>query len=67
MNVTRDIGCVKGLFFQVISLVVSTLATMREFGTSAGIKFTAEASVRVNTKVPKALLNTLRILQICFH
>ena len=47
--------------FQVISLVDSTLSSAREFGVDAGIKFQAELPSRVNSKVPKPLLNTLAI------
>ena len=65
-DIRRRMGdCQKNLrlsqrpIFQVISLVDSCLASFREFGAAAGMKFKTEATVRLNSKVPKPLKDSL--------
>ena len=65
-DIRRRMGdCQKNLrlsqrpIFQVISLVDSCLASFREFGAAAGMKFKTEATVRLNPKVPKPLKDSL--------
>ena len=67
-SLRRDMGdCLKMLrvsqrpIFHIISVLDSLLATMKESGQCAGIKFLEDPPCRQNNKVPKPLINTLAI------
>ena len=49
------------LIFHIISLVDGLLASVKESGQCAGIKFVEDPPRRINSKVPKPLVNSLAI------
>ena len=67
-SLRRDMGdCLKMSrisqrpIFHIISVIDGLLATMKDSGQGAGIKFVEDPPHRVNSKVPKPLINSLAI------